>query len=76
MNELIMKDIFGNILAIGDIVAFNRPRYRGLTTGKIVAFTPKNVRVEYGNSAARGAFGNIPYTYLTDSIDLVKKIDV
>jgi len=35
----IMKDVFGVDLAIGDIVAFNPPRYKGLITGKVVDFT-------------------------------------
>jgi len=42
-----MKDVFGIDLAIGDIVAFNPPRYKGLILAKVVAFTPQMVRVEY-----------------------------
>jgi len=42
-----MKDIFGIELSIGDVVAFNPPRYKGLIKGKVVAFTPKMVRIEY-----------------------------
>jgi hypothetical protein len=40
-------DIFGQPLTIGDTVAFNPPIYKGITTGKVVDFTPKSVRVEY-----------------------------
>jgi len=42
-----MKDVFGIELGIGDIVAFNPPRYKGLILGKVVAFTSQMVRVEY-----------------------------
>lgn len=42
-----MKDILGQELAVGDLVAFNPPRYKGLTLGTIVKFSPKMVTVEY-----------------------------
>ncbi len=42
-----MKDFFGQLLQLNDIVAFNQPYYKGLTRGKIIKFTPKGVRVEY-----------------------------
>ena len=42
-----MKDIFKTELQIGDVVAFNPPSYKGLIMGKIIAFTPKMVRVSY-----------------------------
>lgn len=66
-----MKDFFGNILAIGDEVAFCRPNYRGLTRGKIIAFTPKQVRVTYMNTWNYGKPGR-EETYLTYSGDLIK----
>ena len=42
-----MKDIVNQELAVGNIVVFNPPRYKGLVTGKIIGFSPKMVRVEY-----------------------------
>ena len=42
-----MKDFLRSALSIGDPVVIMLPRYRELTMGKIVALTPKNVRVEY-----------------------------
>lgn len=45
-----MRDFLGNELQIGDFVAFTRPGYRGLCVGKILAFTPKSIRVEYTNN--------------------------
>lgn len=42
-----MKDLYNQTLEIGDAVAFNPPRYKGLARGKVVAFTPKMVTVEY-----------------------------
>ncbi len=41
-----MKDVFGVDLQLGDQVAFITPRYRGLTVGVIIDFTPKQVRIE------------------------------
>lgn len=51
-----MKDVFGNEISVGDVIAFNPPKYwngwsRGsLAIGKVVGFTPKQVRVEYERS--------------------------
>lgn len=42
-----MKDIAGCELMVGDTVAFNRPRYKGLSLGKVIKFTTKMVTVEY-----------------------------
>jgi len=42
-----MKDYFGNELKIGDVVAFEKPRYRMLVTGTIISFSARQVRVEY-----------------------------
>jgi len=56
-----MKDVFGVDLAIGDIVAFNPPRYKGLITGKVVAFTTKMVRVEYAQSGEYGTTVCYPF---------------
>ena len=40
-------DFMGNELAIGDMVAFNPPRLKGLSIGHIVGFSPKSARIEY-----------------------------
>lgn len=42
-----MKDIFGRTLAIGDIVACERPSYKGLYKAQIIKFTPQMVRVKF-----------------------------
>jgi hypothetical protein len=42
-----MKDFLGRTLEVGDNVIFITPNYRDYTTGTIVAFTAKNVRVEF-----------------------------
>lgn len=39
-------DVIGRELAIGDFVAYQVQGYRGLEVGKIVAFTPKQVRIK------------------------------
>lgn len=51
-----MKDFFGNPLNIGDVVAFNPPRYKGLTKGTVTKFAPQMVEVEYNHQG---------YLYLT-----------
>lgn len=63
----IMKDYFGNELAIDDIVAFCRPNYRELCKGKIVQFTPKQVRVEYDQWSSK-------HTYLGHPDFFIKEI--
>ena len=42
-----MKDIMQQDIAIGNMVVFNPPRYKGLTIGTIVKFTAKMVTVSY-----------------------------
>jgi hypothetical protein len=42
-----VKDFFKQDLTVGDFVAFNPPKYKGLTMGKVVGFTPQKVKVEY-----------------------------
>ena len=42
-----MKDIFGQVINVGDLVAFNPPSYKGLIMGRVTGFTPQKVRVEY-----------------------------
>ena len=42
-----MLDIFDRELSVGDLIAFNPPSYKGLRKGVIVAFTPKNVKIQY-----------------------------
>lgn len=67
-----MKDFFGNELKIGDEVAFEAPRYRRLTLGKIIAFTPQQIRVEFNNTWNYGKEGRIE-TYLMQSNSCIKK---
>ncbi len=42
-----MLDFFDRELSIGDEVALTPKHYRGLALGKVVGFTPKQVRTEY-----------------------------
>lgn len=48
------NDFFGYPLAIGDTVAFNYPGYKCMRKDTIVAFTPKQVRLEYATFQDRG----------------------
>lgn len=63
-----MKDFFGQPLEIGDEVAFERPHYRKIVMGKIVAFTPKQVRLLWFNNTC-GAEDN----FLTYPNTVIKK---
>lgn len=40
-----MKDMFGEVLVVGDVVAFPTPHTRGISIGKIESFTQKRMRV-------------------------------
>jgi len=42
-----MKDIVKQELAVGNMVVFNPPKYKGLVTGTVVGFTPKMIKVKY-----------------------------
>lgn len=44
-----MKDYFGNEVFVGDEVVFEIPNYKQLSTGKIIKFTPKGIRVQYND---------------------------
>lgn len=63
-------DIFGNVLELGDVVAFNTPGYRGLILGTIVKFTPQKLRVQYKESQ----FG--PTTFITEDKWVAKQIKI
>jgi hypothetical protein len=45
-----MTDFVGKTLAIDDSVIFIAPTYRMFVVGKIIKFTPKNVRVAFMNT--------------------------
>ena len=40
-------DFVGNHVKVGDKVAFNPPKWKGLERGVVTGFTPKGVRVAY-----------------------------
>jgi len=69
------KDFFGNEITVGDEVAFYAPGYRMFTIGKIVAFTPKQVRVSYTNTWNYGKPGRED-TYLGYPDMYIKKVEV
>ena len=47
VTEDVRTDMFGNVVEIGDEVAFNPPYYKGLCSGKILKFTPQGYRVSH-----------------------------
>ena len=55
-----MKDFLDKELELGDFVVVTEPKYRNFVKAKIIAFTPKKVRVEY-----RSYLG-LTETYLSD----------
>ena len=66
-----MKDFLGNALEIGDEVVLTAPKYRMFTRAKVIAFTPKKVRVQYNNTWNYGSTGYIE-KYLSEPNFLVK----
>jgi len=66
-----MKDFLGNILEIGDEVVLTAPKYRMFTRAKVIAFTPKRVRVQYNNTWNYGSKGRVE-EYLSEPKFLVK----
>ncbi len=53
-----MKDIINQELAIGNMVVFNPPKYKGLTTGQVIGFSPKMIKVKYTASWVRNYVDN------------------
>jgi len=62
-----MKDFFGRELHVGDIVAFERPKYRELVLGTVMAFTPKGVRLQWTTHDDR------TLAYMTPAVHVIKK---
>jgi hypothetical protein len=52
-----MKDFLNRDVEVGDSVIIMAPGYRSLVLGRIVALTPKNVRVGYMNTWNYGVDG-------------------
>ena len=65
-----MKDRLERELVVGDYVIYIVPNYRQLGLGKIVSFTPQNVRIEIPRLRSND-FGK----YLLQSPDQLVKID-
>jgi len=63
-----MKDFAGQSLAVGDYVAFMRPRYRELCLGKITSFTSKKVHIGFKQWKTSTDLDD----FLSDPFNLVK----
>lgn len=50
MGGVIMQDLIGQELEVGDFVAFQPLEYKAMSLGKIESFTAKNVWVAYGHN--------------------------
>ena len=61
-----MKDFLGKQLDVGDDVVLTAPQYRHLVKAKVVAFTPKKVRVEYTNTWNFSAADAVLQEYLSE----------
>ena len=58
MTEKIYTDFLKRELAIGDYVVFPAPRGGGMKLGKIIKFTPQQIRVEWTYKSHRGDIGS------------------
>ena len=68
-----MKDFIGRELDMGDSVIIISPKYRQLVLARIIAFTPKQVRVAYRNTWNYGKEGM--YMELLQWPDQLTKVD-
>ena len=50
----VFKDFLNRNIDIGDYVVFPAPYGQGLKLGKIIKFTPKNMRVQWSRKGYRG----------------------
>lgn len=64
-----LKDIFGHVLEVSDVIAFNRPGYKYLIKGTVKKINPKMITVEYKD-------GNYMRSTHEDPRNCVKKIVV
>jgi hypothetical protein len=58
MTEKAFTDFLNRNITIGDYVVFPAPYGQGLKLGKIVKFTPKNMRVSWARKDYRGNVTN------------------
>jgi len=56
MTDIAHKDFLNRELAIGDYVVFPAP-YGGMKLGKIIRFSPKQIRVEWAYKSPRSGIG-------------------
>jgi hypothetical protein len=68
-----MKDFLGRDLAIGDSVIVMAPNYRHFVLARVIAFTPKQVRVSFLNTWNYGKEGF--YTELLQYGEQLTKVD-
>lgn len=67
-----MIDIFGIVIEEGDRIAFNPPKYKGLTLGIVIGFTPQRVKVRY-----RGVYNSKDITNVAPldiAVDMNKRL--
>lgn len=70
-NAKVYTDRFGNVLEIGDEVAFNPPYYKGLAAATVIGFTPQQVRVRYIDSTSPSR----PKDAISYGFDMVKNLN-
>lgn len=58
MTDIVHKDFLNRDIAVGDYVVFPAPYGGGMKLGKIVRFTPKQIRVEWTYKSHRGGIGS------------------
>ena len=68
-----MVDFIGATLSIGDSVILIAPQYRMFVVGKVLAFTPKNIRVAFINTWNFGLPGY--YTEILQASSQLVRID-
>lgn len=66
------KDFLGNVIDIGDSVAFMTPNYRCMVLGTIIAFTPQKIRIKYLNTWNYGSQG-LEKEFLANPDQVIKK---
>lgn len=54
-----MKDSEGNVIKIGDIIAYNISYYNGVYRGMVTGFTAKQVKIK---AISKDAYGTTKYS--------------
>lgn len=71
---LVLKDVIGRNVDVGDVIAMGHPRYVDVRVGVVLGYTPKNVRVAiFRESQYQDMTGIGHPTFINGSFVIIRK---